>query len=243
MVLESEVSMRIIRSVSGDSILVDDEDYERLTKYRWYSTNGYAQRYNGGNRKPFLIRMNREIMEHYGHNIEGLKVDHKDLNGLNNTKLNLRKATHPQNLWNRPKPPNNTSGYKGVSWHKKGEFYVAYITANKKRIRLGCYDDSIEAAKAYDKAAIKLHGEFARLNFPIGTNLDVKPRKTIIQKNSTSGYRGVSYRKDSRKWRAEFHHRGKKMIVGLFTTAIEAAKAYNETAIKYLGNEARLNVI
>jgi hypothetical protein len=89
--------------------------------------------------------------------------DHKDRNPLNNQRHNLRVASQVQNNRNQRRYKNNQSGYVGVSWHQKRKWW-ARIGVDGKRISLGCYDDPKEAAKAYNKAALKYHGEFAVLN-------------------------------------------------------------------------------
>ncbi|MHC4483546.1 MAG: AP2 domain-containing protein, partial [Planctomycetota bacterium] len=78
----------------------------------------------------------------------------------------LRPATHLQNSWNRRKQ-RQTSGsiYKGLVWDKRLNKWQVRIWVNRKRIYIGSFEDQIEAAKAYDKAAIKYYGEFANLNF------------------------------------------------------------------------------
>lgn len=91
-------------------------------------------------------------------------VDHRDLDKTNNRINNLREATNSQNNYNRPKQTNNTSGYKGVYWNKSCNRWQAYVQAEGKRIHLGVFVDPVEAALAYNSAALKLHGEFARLN-------------------------------------------------------------------------------
>jgi len=92
-------------------------------------------------------------------------VDHKDGNGLNNRKANLRLCTNSQNQANRNGTQrNNTSGFNGVTWSKHDKKWRAKIMLNKKRVHLGGYYTAAEAANAYDKAAIKLFGEFARVN-------------------------------------------------------------------------------
>ena len=104
--------------------------------------------------------------------IKGTKyIDHKDGNGLNNQKLNLRKCTILQNTQNRRKTDNKTSSiFKGVSKTKGRNKFSAYITINKKRKRLGQFVSEIEAAKAYDKEAKQAFGEFAKLNFEENNN-------------------------------------------------------------------------
>ena len=94
------------------------------------------------------------------------EIDHKDGNGLNNRKENLRSATHSQNMMNRKKINNTTSRFIGVHWREDVKKFRAYISINKKRVDLGHFKDEVEAAKRYDEKAKELHGEFAQLNFP-----------------------------------------------------------------------------
>ena len=96
-----------------------------------------------------------------------LYIDHKDRNRSNNKISNLRIATHSENMMNRKKQKNK-SGFRGVNFlndHKRSKPWYANINKNNKTIRLGYYSTAIEAAKAYDKAALTYHGEFASLNF------------------------------------------------------------------------------
>ena len=93
---------------------------------------------------------------------KGLHTDHKDGDGLNNQRSNLRLATPSENGANRLVGSNNTSGYKGIS--QKDKKWGAQITKNQKIVYLGRFETKIEAAKAYNTAAKKYHGEFARLN-------------------------------------------------------------------------------
>jgi hypothetical protein len=96
----------------------------------------------------------------------GFLVDHKNLNTLDNTRTNLRLATRSQNMFNRNKIKSNTSSrFRGVCFDKRRKKWCAYITVEGKRIWLGTFDNEIDAAMAYDAAAKKYHGEFARLNF------------------------------------------------------------------------------
>lgn len=94
----------------------------------------------------------------------GHNIDHKDRNKLNCLDDNLRICTNPQNNQNRGKQNNNTSGHKGVSWNKRYKKWEAKIRVNGKPVHLGYYSIIEDAARAYNTAAIKYHGEFAVLN-------------------------------------------------------------------------------
>jgi hypothetical protein len=93
-------------------------------------------------------------------------VDHRNGDGLDNRRANLRAATHAQNVRNRGSQRNNTSGYKGVSFDRSRGLYLAKIAVDRRQIALGRYANPTDAARAYDAAARELHGDFARVNFP-----------------------------------------------------------------------------
>jgi hypothetical protein len=94
-------------------------------------------------------------------------VDHIDRNPLNNELSNLREVTKRENSLNSKTYRNNTSGFRGVYWHKGAQKWLAQIQSEGKLRHLGYFDCKKEAARAYDAAAKELHGEFAQLNFPI----------------------------------------------------------------------------
>jgi len=148
---------------------VDPADYERLRKYEWLTKKGknsfYARRRvpTGKSKKEKLVYMHQMVVKVP----KGMVIDHINQDGMDNRSGNLRPATHSQNLCNRKKRSGATqSKYKGIYWRKKVRKWQASIKCNKKRIELGYFRDEIEAAKAYDRAAKKYHGEFACLNFP-----------------------------------------------------------------------------
>lgn len=98
---------------------------------------------------------------------EGMVVDHINHDSMDNRCANLRPATFSQNMCHRRKRSGaKTSKYKGVYWKKKNRKWVARIGFQKKEIHLGYFRSEIDAARAYDRAARKYHGEFASLNFP-----------------------------------------------------------------------------
>ena len=97
---------------------------------------------------------------------DGMYCDHINHNGLDNRKANLRPATGTQNIWHRRKfKKPSRSKYKGVDWAKDMNRWRARIRVNGRRIYLGSFKNEIDAAKAYDSAAKKYHGEYASLNF------------------------------------------------------------------------------
>jgi len=91
-------------------------------------------------------------------------IDHINTVRSDNRISNLREATNSQNNFNSPMKPNNTTGFKGVSWSKRDKKYRAQISANGQRRLIGVFDDPQDAAHAYNMAAARLHGEFARGN-------------------------------------------------------------------------------
>lgn len=165
----------------GKVVIIDDDDFEKIAKFKWRvgdcsrgknkNSRYYArsQVYLGsvGNKpKVKPIFMHRMIL--------GLKrkgeVDHINGDSLDNRKENLRIVSHQQNCWNscKKKSANNTSIHKGVGRQKGTKPWRARIVSGGKRIHLGSFATEIEAAKAYDEAAMITFGEYANINFPLG---------------------------------------------------------------------------
>lgn len=134
--------------------LVDDEDYDRINSYSWYIKTGkyvtYAKREIRINGKRCHVMMHREIL--------GLPkgrnpvVDHKNGNGLDNQRNNLRATTNSVNRMNSLLNRNNTSGVRGVTWYPKYNKWAVVIQTNKEKVFCGYHEDITEAAKAYRQA-------------------------------------------------------------------------------------------
>lgn len=161
--IEASSSKRIELS-QGKFAIVDSSDYERVNKFKWYYAAGYARRnirLPNGKRK--IVFMHRELMQ----TPEGFETDHINGNGLDNRRSNLRIVTKHENQRNA-KARKGTSQYKGVTFYKskrhKHGYWVARIQVDGKVKRLGYFKTEIEAAKAYNLAAMQYYGEYAKLN-------------------------------------------------------------------------------
>ena len=145
---------------------VDDEDFGFLSKFKWYlmtsktkhTVRFYAVCCDRFNKQRFMHRMILSPKD-------GMDIDHFDGDGLNNCKSNLRICTRSQNIAHAKKPGHGKSSkFKGVSWHTKGHVFMAQIKINQKSIHLGSFTNEEDAARAYDKKAKELFGDFAFVN-------------------------------------------------------------------------------
>lgn len=168
--------MKQIKLSNGKIAKIDDKYFEKFSKYKWAfnppkkgRNTGYVFRHKLKEDiwNSVHIKMHRYIMFLEGHNIENKKIDHKDGNGLNNQVENLRVVTNTENQRNSIKYKNNKSGYKGVHLNKEGKWVAQIRCGKKQQIYLGSFKNKEDAAKAYNEAAIKYHGEFANLNIII----------------------------------------------------------------------------
>ena len=158
----------------GKTAIIDAADAPAVGAWNWCAMpaeGGKWYAYCGGLKK---IRLQQFLMP----SPPGLVTDHRDRDGLNNRRSNLRFATFSQNSQNKPRPRIGSGLFKGVSPHGRGR-WRARIVVNGKRLSLGAFGCPESAAKAYDIAAKKYYGEFAVLNFPDDYDAQDDMRKSI----------------------------------------------------------------
>lgn len=154
------LKMKIIALNKGLFAQIDDEDFDKVSQKKWYAERSrsigtyYARTYDG-------IRLHRFVLNESDPKII---IDHKDNDGLNCQKLNLRRCTAAQNMMNRRVTGKGSSKYKGVVLDKRSLKYGAKIRVNTVGIWIGTFKTEKEAAEAYNKSALKYFGEFAKLN-------------------------------------------------------------------------------
>ena len=163
------LEMKQIPLTQGKFAIVDNEDFKWLSRWKWYAKQvkdkWYAYRNVRLNTKngcgQTLIAMHRIILN----TLQGFYSDHRDGNGLNNQRDNLRVCSCSQNQANGSLRKDNQSGYRGVSWSQQVKKWRAQIKYQGKVIYLGAFRNKKIAANIYDQKANELFGEFARLNF------------------------------------------------------------------------------
>ena len=142
--------------------LVDEADFDLVSRHKWHAHDGYdgkvyAATWDGmKDGKRVRILMHRLIAR----TPDGLDTDHRDGDGLNNQRYNLRPATRAQNMWNRKPNKKGSSKHKGVGWHKQHQKWVASIQVSKVRSHLGLFDNEEDAAAAYQKRAAIEFGKY-----------------------------------------------------------------------------------
>ena len=256
--------MKKVPLTRGLVAIVDDEDFDKVASRLWHVLEGphtfYAQSSACGEDGPTL--MHRFLL---GVDASSL-VDHRDGDGLNNTRGNLRIANSLQNARNQrrraPRIINGLVAFKGVeaipNATPKSRQWKASIRVNKRRIYLGSFFTECEAAAAYNKAALLYFGEFANLNdltaSRIPTQLGPPLEKPAPQKCQQACRKSPSAKSSKHKgvhplpsptkpWRAKLKVGGVSLHLGCFSTETEAALAYNEAAKKHFGEFARLNEV
>lgn len=161
--------------------LISDADAEAIYQFKWHAVRihnaWYAAASVGGTR----IYMHRFVLSPP----DNAEIDHINGNGLDNRRSNLRICTHAQNLANQqPQSRKKYSRFKGVTWCKRDKIWIAQIKVAQRRYSLGRYDDEADAARAYNRAATKHFGDFARLN-DIPEPLQ-KPQQRTLEKHWAS---------------------------------------------------------
>jgi len=155
---EPAAGLKRIPLGDGRYVYVDAADFDWLSQWKWHITGGYAARIQ----QDKTIFMHRQIMNPPA----GMIVDHANRNKMDNSRANLRVCTRDENMQNRGKSVGCSSRFKGVSYDKKAGRWKVSIWFRREHIFLGYFKDEEEAARAYDRKAVELFGEFARLNFP-----------------------------------------------------------------------------
>lgn len=146
-----------ISLTQGKHTKVDDVDFERLSRFKWFFANGYAVRRGTNEGKRTMVWMHRIIAA----TPDGMVTDHINGDKLDNRRTNLRACTHAQNKWNQGRNSNNTSGFRGVYFDKSSKKWVAELKQHQKHVFLGRFVEKKDAGRAYVEATIKLRGEFA----------------------------------------------------------------------------------
>lgn len=144
--------------IKGGVVLIDEEDFGLVNSYHWWVVAVGNVRYAQGTvsgKKEYMHRLLAGVSS-------GVLVDHKNRNGLDNRRENLRACTRAQNLWNKKRPSTNTSGLKGATFEARRKKWVARIWVAGKAHHLGYFLTKEEAHAAYVDAGKRLHGEFAR---------------------------------------------------------------------------------
>lgn len=167
--------MREIPLTRGKVAIVSDEDYEWAMQWRWqaskyphksgvlwYATRNPRYGPRSENKRRFIL-MHREIALRAGLPLSRW-YDHRDGDGLNNERHNLRPATVPQNMANARKMVGKSSQFKWVYWNKRERKWIVKLSANGLDIYIGAFRDELEAGRIANEAAIAIHGDFARLN-------------------------------------------------------------------------------
>lgn len=161
--------MKTIALTKGMVALVDDEDYEFLNQWKWYSSHSRMGNYYA-RRDEIVGDITRRVFMHrvIAGAVSGQYVDHINHVTLDNRRSNLRKGTQSQNMGNLKMRKANTSGFKGVCWNKKRQKWQANVRIGRRNTTIGKFDNKLEAALAYDNAATKEFGEYALTNRKLG---------------------------------------------------------------------------
>lgn len=233
---------RIKLSNSKERALIDDSDYALVSQRKWRALRLRHNTYAVSSGPPHPKTGNTTMI--YMHRLilgakDGEEVDHEGHNGLDNRRAKIRLCTHLQNVGNQRKTTRaRLSKYKGVTYDDRG-FWKAQIGRGGIKINLGSFRSERVAAAAYDIAARKQFGAFAHTNqMPVSVQKRAQAEIDNPKKrDGSSKFRGVCWCPARKTWRATCC----KRHFGRYQSEEEAAAAYNEAAIKLLGDKAKLN--
>jgi hypothetical protein len=170
--------MALVELTQGKVAVIDTADISLIREYKWSAHHNFRRAhvwYAITQVRCQTVSMHRLILNAPS----DLKVDHKDGDGLNNRRSNIRLVTDAQNCFNRTLRRDNQSGFKGVSFHARTGKWNTRIQRNGRQQSLGLFDSPEDAARAYDSAALELFGEFARPNFSYSAPADYQKRERM----------------------------------------------------------------
>jgi hypothetical protein len=150
--------MKYIKLTKGKRTIIDDDDFDRVSKKKWNFDGRYAMGWHNGKH----IRLHKFIMGEK----DNLQIDHINEDKLDNRKCNLRFCTRSENIHNKRSSRKNTSGFRGVCWDKERNKWMAYININGKRKTIGRFLDKNEAARMYNNFVIMYYSDSRWLNNP-----------------------------------------------------------------------------
>lgn len=224
----------ILKLKSGEIITVyyDNEDHELVSRYKW-RLKGRGNKFYAATYIYLKEKQNNKSLFMHNLIMGVVGIDHKNGNGCDNRRVNLREATPRENAKNMQLSKLNKWGVKGVSYCNAKKLYSVHITNDYKHIFLGYFSCLIEAAKKYNEAAIKYHGEFANLNKITKSEIERLSQYDlgiiISRRNKkTSKTKGVSVLSNG-KYRARLVVKGIEIKIGVFNTEKEAEEAYLKT--------------
>lgn len=209
---------------AGKRVIVDDTDFREFGETPWfYDKNGYVYNRHVG-------KLHRLIMGAK----KGEVVDHKNHDILDNRRCNLRLCTKQNNSWNMLVSEKGTSRFKGVCLqYGKSDRWTAQIHLDDKKLHIGLYASEEDAARAYNRKASELFGEFALLN-DVDNWKDFQLKTHREKYQSASKYQGVCLNRRDNNWVASVYiGKGKMKYVGAFSTPEKAAIAYNNYVIEH----------
>ncbi len=233
----------------GILTVVDEVDAHFFKGKTWGLNNqGYVfwRRYSGvvnGKQYYKAILLHREIMLAP----QGMVVHHKNDDPLDNRRSNLIICTPRQNMQRKAISKASSNPYKGICYSTRIKRWQSSIRTADGGQFLGSYGSAEDAALVYNHYAKEYFGYFARLNLlPYTPDEQERRLKELLisrhlKVNNTTGFRGVSWHKSAKKYAAQICKNKKKTYLGLFESALDAARAYNEAATRYFGDKARLN--